>query len=126
MTVSRSKNADKNAATKIHAAIIRHRGVCERCRGTRYLQCAHIVGRTYSATRTDLDNAWCLCATCHRDVDTHWDEKRDLVKNTIGMARYSHLKRKATAHAESKVQFNWADERTRLGNIAKRTGVIIR
>lgn len=39
--------------------------MCERCGATHNLQCAHIVSRTYSATRTDLRNAFCLCAGCH-------------------------------------------------------------
>lgn len=77
MSVSYGKKA-KAKATKLHSILVRSHGECENCFykcpcGERFkhtlgckLQCAHIQGRTASATRTLLINAFCLCASCHR------------------------------------------------------------
>lgn len=55
----------KGKATRLHAQIVRARGACENCGSTSSLQCAHIISRKYGHTRTDIDNAFCLCASCH-------------------------------------------------------------
>lgn len=68
MSVSYGKG-DKGKATKLHAELIRSTGECEHCFARPpqvQLQCAHIQGRKSSATRTQLRNAFCLCAGCHR------------------------------------------------------------
>jgi len=76
MAVSYGKG-DKGKATKLHSIIVRSIGVCEACEyecpcpdkwkhGVCKLQAAHIQGRTASNTRTQLRNAFCLCASCHR------------------------------------------------------------
>lgn len=68
---------DKGKATKLHSVIIRSQGICESCdyecpcpdkwkHNVCKLQAAHIQGRTASNTRTQLRNAFCLCASCHR------------------------------------------------------------
>jgi len=68
----------KGKATKLHSVIIRSLGHCENCDyvcpcidkwkhtiGCK-LQAAHLEGRTASGTRTQLRNAYCLDASCHR------------------------------------------------------------
>lgn len=45
--------------------IIRIIGKCERCGKRDRLQCAHIISRTYMATRYDKENALSLCSGCH-------------------------------------------------------------
>jgi len=76
MSVAYGKGA-KGKATKTHSIIIRSIGHCENCEykcscadkwkhGVCKLQAAHIEGRTASGTRTQLRNAFCLCASCHR------------------------------------------------------------
>ena len=76
MSVSYGKKA-KGKATKLHSIIVRSTGYCEACgakcacgdkwkHGVCKLQCAHLEGRTASGTRTQLRNAFCLCASCHR------------------------------------------------------------
>lgn len=76
MSVAYGKG-DKGKATKLHSIIIRSLGECEACEyecpcpdkwkhGVCKLKAAHIQGRTASATRTQLRNAFCLCASCHR------------------------------------------------------------
>jgi len=70
MSVAYGKG-DKAKATKLHSQIVRSIGFCENCGGNSYLQCAHIISRRYSGTRTDIRNAFCLCAGCHRRF-TDW------------------------------------------------------
>lgn len=76
MSVAYGKGA-KGKATKLHSIIVRSTGHCEACdykcqcadkwkHGVCKLQCAHLEGRTASGTRTQLRNAFCLCASCHR------------------------------------------------------------
>ena len=68
---------DKGKATKLHSKLIRSLGECESCYYTCpcydkfqhtagcKLQAAHIEGRKSSGTRTLLNNAFSLCASCH-------------------------------------------------------------
>jgi hypothetical protein len=76
MSVAYGKGA-KGKATKLHSIIVRSLGRCEACdyacqcadkwkHGVCKLQCAHLEGRTASGTRTQLRNAFSLCASCHR------------------------------------------------------------
>lgn len=111
MTVSYGKG-DKAAATKLHSLIVRSRGRCERCGDTNYskLQCAHIIRRRYSSTRTDESAAWALCWTCHDRVDNHPDDFMLLVEQTIGLDAYFALK----AKAERPTKVDWQAERARL------------
>ena len=58
----------KKKATDLFQEIIRSLGYCENCQkdsGVQF-QGAHIVTRNRSWTRTDFQNAYCLCAGCHR------------------------------------------------------------
>ena len=86
----------KGKATKLHAELVRSRGVCERCglRGVAF-QCAHIVPRRYNATRVDPTNAWCLCAGCHLRTTEWASEHMALVEATIGLDAYDRLRRRA-------------------------------
>jgi len=76
MSVAYGKG-DKGKATKLHSIIIRSLGRCEACtyqcmcpdkwkHNVCKLQAAHLEGRTASGTRTQLRNAFSLCASCHR------------------------------------------------------------
>ena len=93
MSVSYGKGP-KGTATRLHSKVIRTLGYCENCGDPDYdkLQAAHIVSRTYSATRTDLRNAFCLCASCHRHF-TDWPrEFSHFISNTWAQELYDHLK----------------------------------
>lgn len=104
----------KGRATKLHAELVRARGACERCGSTsKALQCAHIIGRRYSATRTDETNAWALCAGCHMRLGEHPDEHMAFVGQTIGMERFDELKTKALAGVKANDAF-WLAECVRL------------
>lgn len=61
----------KAKATKLHSLYVRTRDnfTCRWCGVTKgsgkQIQCAHIISRSISATRTDERNAVALCASCH-------------------------------------------------------------
>ena len=103
----------RGKATRLHSLVVRARGACQRCGSTTNLQAAHILGRRYTATRTDETNAWCLCATCHFRTGEHADDFLALVDATIGREQYDELKRKASAGAKSNDTF-WLAECERL------------
>lgn len=110
----------KAKATKLHSTLIRTRAACERCGESRYelLQCAHIVSRRYSATRTSEVGAWCLCSSCHFLVDTHADEKMAFVDRTIGREEYHRLKAKALDGVKATESY-WLDEIERLSALLR-------
>ena len=105
----------KGKCTKLHAKLIRERGVCEYCGVTEKLQCAHIVSRTYSSTRTDLDNAFCLCASCHWKFGSWPVDFGLFVLDKITHKGYQNLAKKARAGIGKK--FNWDEELERLKGI---------
>ena len=71
----------REACDKWFSDVIRKKAnhVCESCGVTNVaMDCAHIYGRRAKSVRWSLDNAVCLCRTCHRKftenpIDfTHW------------------------------------------------------
>jgi len=111
---------DKGKATRLHALIIRDHGECIRCHHVEALQCAHIISRKYSQTRTDLNNAFCLCATCHAYFTDHPVDFGQFTIDQIGETNYDLLleKRRATTKVD------WSIEAERLHTIAKQQGLI--
>ncbi len=108
----------KAKATKLHSQVVRLRGRCERCGSVSNLQCAHLIGRRYNATRTDERNAWCLCATCHFRLTDHPDEHMAFVADTIGLNAYFEMKLRAEAGVKANDAF-WEGEIARLAAIVK-------
>jgi len=109
----------KGKADKLFSRIVRDAGKCQRCGRTDNLQTAHIISRKYSATRTDLLNAWCLCAQCHRRL-TDWPrEHSHYITETIGSTKYDELR----AKAEKVTKVNWEDEYNRLKEVAKQLNI---
>ena len=104
----------KGKATRLHSLVVRKRGRCERCGSTANLQCAHIIGRKFSATRTDERNAWCLCASCHRRLTDHPDEHMAFVAATIGMDEFAVLKERALGNLRPWKEWEWQAEADRL------------
>ncbi len=82
------------------------RGSCERCGAPGPLQCAHIIRRRYSWTRTDERNAWALCRTCHQAVDTYASHFNALVAKTIGWDLLAELEAKSMWREK----FDWKSE----------------
>ena len=110
----------KGRATKLHALIVRSRGRCEHCGSTHVLQCAHIISRKYSWTRTDLDNAFCLCASCHRYFTDNPVEFGEFTLKRIGESKYDTLRQKRL----SIDKFDWDEETDRLRSIAEKEGLV--
>lgn len=106
----------KGKASRLHSLVVRSRGKCERCGEQDYskLQCAHIVGRAYSATRTDELAAWCLCASCHRYL-TNWPHEHVAFAHaTIGEAAFDALVQKARSNPRPWLPAMWLAECERL------------
>lgn len=113
----------KEEATRLHSRIVRDlKGPkCQACQSLEATDCAHIVGRSYSHTRTDIDNAYALCAACHRHF-TNWPKHwLAFIDQTIGGDEYDRLCAKAQAGVG--VKFDWYDELDRLRAIASERGV---
>jgi hypothetical protein len=109
----------KAECTRIHSLIVRAtKGPACQCGCGRPCQeAAHIIGRNYSHTRTDLDNAYALAKTCHTRFHDFPDEWVAFVDRTIGRAEYDRLKAKAEAGVG--VKFDWFSELDRLRAIWK-------
>lgn len=112
----------KGRATKLHAELVRSRGYCEGCGSTQNLQCCHILSRSFSATRTDEDNAICGCASCH----TRWTQNPlmfgDFVRAHLGQAHLERIQAKAYAGVRGKYPDSfWAAEVTRLEALLRET-----
>lgn len=129
----------KEVATRLHSKIVRHNAVCElssrplgvssRVPGDCYgpLTCAHIVRRSWAATRTDLENGIPLCSSHHSYLDLHLYDLITYVDLTRGAGTYEALQAKAdagiAATGMSPLLF-WRNERARLTAIAKERGVL--
>jgi len=109
MTVSRAKGA-KAKCDRLFSLIVRARGACENCGESRYaqLQTAHIISRRYSHTRCDLDNAYCLCAACHRAFTDHPVDFGAFVK--FKNTNYGVL----IIRSQDQAKKDWDDELVRL------------
>lgn len=105
----------RGKATKLHSQLVRSRGRCERCGSTHMIQTAHIISRRYANTRTDENNAWCLCAACHFHLTDHPDEHMHFVAQTIGMDEFDRLKQKALGSG----RVDWEAEVLRLQGLLK-------
>ena len=109
----------KAKATKLHSLVVRTRDnfTCRWCGITRnegkQIQCAHIISRAISATRTDEENALALCASCH------WKQSKNplvwarWLEQELGKAHLDYLLDKGVAG----VKMDWDSEVERLQTI---------
>jgi 5-methylcytosine-specific restriction endonuclease McrA len=112
----RKPAAVRDEADRLFSHIIRvTKGpLCQNDCGRPATDTAHIIGRTFSHTRTDTDNAFALCATCHANFH-HWaDDWLDFIDRTIGRAEYDRLRAKAEAGVRASKRFDWYEELDRL------------
>lgn len=108
---------DKGVCTQLHSKIVRARGRCLKCgeQDPTKLQCAHIISRRYSHTRTDEDNAFCLCAKCHFYFTVSPVEFAKFVFEQIGEDAYEALLRKS----QLTTKMDWTQEKERLRQVAE-------
>lgn len=127
-------SGDKGKATKLHSQITRSLGYCENSDKCEYyecpctdkwkhtkeckLQCAHIEGRTASGTRTQLRNAFSLCASCHRIFT---DKPLTFSRFVTGTWAQEHRERllELSRPMVTGQKMNWSDELQRLKEIEK-------
>lgn len=111
--------AAKAKATKLHSLLVRTRDGF-RCRWCgvhrddgKQIQCAHIISRSISATRTDERNAVALCASCH------WKQSKNplvwarWLEDELGRAHLDDLLERGV----SGVKVDWESEVERLQSI---------
>lgn len=120
----RKVRAVKEEATRLHSRIVRQtKGpMCQCGCGQPATDAAHIIGRVFAHTRTDIDNAYALNASCHRRFTNHADEWMAFIDRTIGRDEYMRLKRKALDGVN--VKLDWYEENDRLRRIAAEMGVM--
>lgn len=103
----------RNKSDALFSQLIRSKGYCERCLKRPpwvQLQTSHWISRRFSNTRTDPDNAFCLCAGCHRWWHSDPTAATDWAIAIRGRETYERLREAANEH--SKVW--WPDEVERL------------
>lgn len=94
------KTKQKQLCDILFSQIVRTAGKCFKCNRTTGLQCAHIVSRSYHATRWDLDNAVCLCNGCHVYYTHHPLEWEVFICIKIGKDEYDQLKKRALNYSK--------------------------
>lgn len=123
----------RGKATRLHSQVVRERAGnrcenCQRAKGdinpdtgkeVKSIQCAHIISRHMTATRTDETNAFCLCASCHWYFGKWPLEFAAFVFDKVGVDRYAALKAKAEAGKGKPV--DWDAEVERLARILDET-----
>lgn len=119
----RKPRAVKEECTRLHSRIVRAtKGpLCQCGCGQPATDAAHIMGRTFAHTRSDIDNAFALNAACHARFGAHADEWMEFIDRTIGRDEFLRLKRKALDGV--RVKFDWFAELDRLKAIAKELGL---
>ena len=71
---------------------------CERCAGTKTLQCSHFYGRANEAVRFDPENTDCLCAGCHQYFTSYPAEYTEWKKKQLGEQRFKLLQIQANTY----------------------------
>lgn len=113
---------DRGFCDILFSRIVRSREMCQRC-GAPGTDTAHIIGRRYSATRCIEDNAWCLCRSCHQTTAEWPIEFVQLMRRTIGDARYFELSSIASHGLDVSSARFWATEKVRLKARCKALGL---
>lgn len=101
-TYTSKARAAKGRCDTLFSKIVRARanGRCQnpdcqyRDKGYR-LECAHVYVRSYNATRIDFDNAFALCAGCHRWFTNRPLDFAEFCRAQLGEERYQALRMRA-------------------------------
>ena len=113
-----TQKTHKNACDTLFSQYIRSIGFCENCHRTAdevQLQCAHWISRRYSNTRCDPENAFCLCAACHRWFTDHPTEFGRWAIQARGEDVYQRLLEASREPAK----VDWADQRRVLKELLR-------
>ena len=111
----------KAKADRLFSKLVRQVGHCEHCGAEDgvQLQCAHWISRRYAWTRTDMDNAFCLCARSHRYFTDHPTEFGRWALSVRGEDTYWRL----MEQANRRDKFDWIKELERLKALAELEGI---
>lgn len=96
-------------ADALFSKFIRTRdGRCVECGTTEFLQCAHIISRSYKTIRVDPDNAVALCRA-HHTYFTHHPLEWELWVEARFPGRLVRLRAKALTHdkVDWKAEVEW-------------------
>lgn len=110
----------KNKADALFSLIVRSKGACENCGSDAWLQCCHWISRTYSNTRCDFDNAFCLCSRCHRWYTADPTAWADWAIEKRGRETYARLREAAN----QKSYVDWPLQVEILRDMARREGLL--
>jgi 5-methylcytosine-specific restriction endonuclease McrA len=81
---------------KLFSQLIRSVNFCQWCGGHgKQLHTAHIFSRRFMNTRWDKNNAYCLCAGCHRKAHDRPTEWTDFIRRNLGISEYNKLRLKS-------------------------------
>lgn len=103
----------KNKADRLFSLHVRSTGRCENCGQRENLQCAHWISRRYAWTRTYEQNAFCLCARCHRWFTDHPTEFGRWAVDRRGETVY----REVLERSQRRTKFDWTAEAIRLQSL---------
>lgn len=109
---------DKGKCDIIFSKHIRSIGYCENCYKNPdqvQLQCAHICSRRFSATRTLLMNAFCLCAGCHRYYTDYPREFSKFITGTWAQEYYDEVFSISRTH----LKMDWTEQFKYLKELTK-------
>lgn len=102
-------------ADALFSRYIRERdGSCVACGSTEFLQCAHIISRSYKFIRTDERNAVALCRSCHMKFTHKPLEWEDFIESRWP-GLWPTLRDKALEYE----RVNWRAERDRLKSLVE-------
>lgn len=101
-------------ADALFSKIVKERdGQCMACGATEFLQCAHIITRSYKAIRCHLDNAVALCRSCHVSFTHRPLEWQEWVEAQFP-GRWDRLRKEALAYG----RVDWKARHDELREIA--------
>lgn len=106
MTRKLSQKSAKAKADRLFSQLVRSVEYCEACGSREWLQCAHWISRRYSNTRCDPDNAFCLCASCHRFYTANPTEFSEWAIDRRGRETYDRL----FEAAQQTAKVDWVDQ----------------
>jgi hypothetical protein len=134
MSTAQRKGAP-GKADRLFSLIVRSGGRCANCdyrcpcaeRPRKHttdcrLQCAHVITRARARTRTDLANAYPLCASCHRHFTLQPVEWGRWVLAQMGDDAYEALYARSIGTEGQRM--DWNTEAARLEAIAREVGVL--
>lgn len=112
MTQRKRSNYMKKADVLFAASIKARDGSCQNCGSTDFLQCAHLITRSYKSIRTDPSNAVTLCRSCHLRYTMRPLEWEDWVEE-----RYPGLLNQLRGKALEYKKVDWRKEVDRLRGV---------